>query len=110
MTTTSDMSSRRSDATDSLRRDINDLKSDLNSLQSDLRGLVRDLLGAGKTSASDATQRFGSAVGESVRATKEQGRHLADTVEEQIQERPYLSCGVALALGVAIGSMLSHKR
>lgn len=110
MPTANDMSSRRPDLTESLRRDVDELKSDLNSFRADIRGLMRDLVDAGRISASDATHRLGSAVGESVRATREQGRHVADLVEDQIQDRPYLSCGVALALGVAIGSILSHKR
>ena len=110
MPTTGNATSRRPDPAETLRRDIDDLKNDLHMLQADLRGLVQDLVGAGRVSASDATHRFTSAVGDSVRGAREQGRHVADLVEEQIKDRPYLSCGVALALGVALGSALSHKR
>jgi ElaB/YqjD/DUF883 family membrane-anchored ribosome-binding protein len=85
-----------------LRDDIQQLKADLTQVRADLRNLTRDAVEAARTGVYAARERVQAAVDAAV----ERGRDNVRSVEKRIEEHPLLSVGIALGVGVLIGSLL----
>jgi ElaB/YqjD/DUF883 family membrane-anchored ribosome-binding protein len=99
-----------------LRSDVEALKADIGALRRDVTGLVQDLVAAGKVQAGDAGQAFSSAArsrlddfGVDLDGLSERGQELLETLQEQVERKPLLSIGVAVGLGMVLGSIFRRS-
>jgi ElaB/YqjD/DUF883 family membrane-anchored ribosome-binding protein len=99
-----------------LRSDVEALKSDIGALRRDVTGLVQDLISAGKVEAGDAGQAFSSAArgrlndfGVDLEGLSDRGLEMLESVQEQIEQRPLMSMGIAFGLGMVLGSIFRRS-
>ena len=81
-----------------LQDDIAQLREDLAQLRQDVASLAGDLLGAAKEGAADAFD-----------AAKKRGAEVAETLEEQVQEHPLATVGIAFGAGLLLGALLRRS-
>ena len=93
-----------------VREELISLKSDFSALRTDVRDLTRALGRAGRHAASDAKDHVAETASHIMDSTTETGRRAADSVENQVHERPFTSLGVAFAAGLALGAIALHRR
>ncbi len=91
---------RQDDA--ALQDDVAALKADMAQLRSDLRAVSHDLVDAARAGATLAKDSVGAAV----ESAMDQGKARVQTLEHEIKEKPLLSVGIALGIGLLLGSML----
>lgn len=99
-----------------LRADVEALKSDIGALRRDVTSLVQDVLTAGKVQAGEAGQPFLNAArsrlenyGVDTESLSAHGQQLLESVQEQIERRPLMSIGIALGLGMVLGSIFRRR-
>ena len=79
--------------------------ADFEALAEELKQLRADL---GKVAA--ATETLVSNAGKNARAYGQEGwKNAKETVERQIEEQPVASAAIALAIGVALGLIVSRR-
>ncbi len=99
-----------------VRRDVETIKSDLAALRADLSALIGSAVNAGKVQAGDARERlstaarsrldqFESAYGD----LNSRGREVVDRVQQEIEERPLRSVGIAFVSGLLLG-VIARRR
>jgi ElaB/YqjD/DUF883 family membrane-anchored ribosome-binding protein len=103
------------EATD-LRADVEALKSDIGGLRRDITTLVQDLIAAGKVQAGAAVEASSSAArsrledyGVDMEGLSERGMEVLESVQEQIEQKPMLSIGIAFALGMVLGAIFRRR-
>lgn len=99
-----------------MREDLEALRSDLNTIKADLRALAGDSVEFGRHAAADAKHRVGRMADQAKEhargaydAAKAKGADAAEAAERQISEHPFASVGIALAVGLAIGALISRR-
>jgi ElaB/YqjD/DUF883 family membrane-anchored ribosome-binding protein len=81
-----------------LHDDVSQLRDDLSQLRQDVSSLAGELLGVAKESASGAYD-----------TAKKRGMEIADTLEEQVQEHPLATVGIAFGAGLLAGVLLRRR-
>jgi ElaB/YqjD/DUF883 family membrane-anchored ribosome-binding protein len=96
-----------------VRSDVEAIKSDLAALRAEVANLVQDVVSAGKSGAGNAGSRIAEAargrldqVGQAWEQATEQGKQLVENIQEQIEERPLASIGIAFGTGLLLGALL----
>lgn len=74
-----------------LREDLSQLRQDMSSMASDMFGVARE------------------GVGGAVKNAKEKGAELAEALEEQVQEHPLATVGIAFGVGLLVGALLRRN-
>jgi ElaB/YqjD/DUF883 family membrane-anchored ribosome-binding protein len=101
---------------DDLRPEIEALKADISALRDDLSVLVQDLIAAGKVQAGEAGAALSSAArsrleeyGVDLDRLSAHGQEVMESLQEQVERRPLLSLGVALGIGMMLGSIFRRR-
>jgi len=86
-----------------VREDVETLKKDISKLRQDISEITQKLLKIGKdeTDAARGKVRIG-AIGQ----TRKRGRETVESVEEKIEERPFLTLSLVSVLAFIIGLIL----
>lgn len=99
-----------------MRDDMESLKQDLAQLKETLRLLAADAAGVAKSRASQLKDRAGEAYGEvkervhnAASYAKEHGREAVDMFENQVEEHPLASVGIAFGVGVLLGALVARR-
>lgn len=87
-------------------KDIESLRLEMSQLRSDLSAMGRTL----KDLASDIGSTAYGRVKESADKAKDQAQRAADTVTQQIGERPLTSVLVSFVVGLLLGVLFSRPR
>jgi ElaB/YqjD/DUF883 family membrane-anchored ribosome-binding protein len=90
---------------DTLRKDISSL---VDSIGDAATGEVRTRGRRARATVGRVTDRVGEVWGEATDAASRRGREGAAAVEQQIEERPFLSILVAFGIGLAIGKLINR--
>ncbi|GMU20399.1 MAG: hypothetical protein AMXMBFR13_04960 [Phycisphaerae bacterium] len=96
--------------------EIDSLKSDMQQLRADLAGLAEALIQAGKSEAGEARSKLEERVQEqlehmrsAVTSAQHYGRHGIESVQTQIEEKPFTSVLVAFAAGLMFGKLMDRR-
>lgn len=99
-----------------IQQHMGDLKDDFSKLRADLADVVRTMMDAGKAEAGEARERLEAkaraqvdALAESMNATRNRGRMVAEKVTHQIEENPMKSVLIALGFGFVVGMLTSRR-
>jgi len=96
--------------------ELDSLRSDVSKLRSDLAGLAEALLKAGKHEAGAAREKLEEEVSKRLDSLREKaatvrdaGQTAIETIENQIEERPFISMLVAFAVGLVFGKLVDRR-
>ncbi|MEX2217938.1 MAG: hypothetical protein WD749_04190 [Phycisphaerales bacterium] len=96
-----------------IRSDVEAVKADIAALRAEVANLVQDVVVLGKVRAGDAGQRIADAarsrldqLGTVWEQAQEQGKEALERIQDQIEERPLTSIGVAFGAGLLLGALL----
>jgi ElaB/YqjD/DUF883 family membrane-anchored ribosome-binding protein len=98
-----------SDAAREVKDDFDSLRSDLDTLRKDFGTLVSTLRGNASSRAEaelDAVRERIAGLGNDLQTT---GRQQLRNVEGKVEERPFVSLGIAFATGLVVGRMLDRR-
>ena len=87
------------------KRDADQVRVDIEKLKADIAALTDSL----KTLAGDVGVEGASAVRAAGQKTREHVNQAAETVEQQIVERPFSSVLVAFGVGLLLGKLLDRR-
>lgn len=90
---------------DALRKDISSL---VDSLGTAATGEVRTRGRRARAAVWRVSDRVGEVWGEATDAASRRGREGVVAVEQQIEERPFLSIMLAFGIGLAIGKLINR--
>src|SRR5688572_4882588 len=96
-----------------LSGEFESLREDLSHLREDLMAFGQTLLSTGKSEAESTgsrvkadLQRTVASLSEKMGAARERGRDSLESMQQQIEERPFTSLGIAFAIGLLFGKLL----
>lgn len=81
-----------------LQDDMNALKDDLSQLRQDVASMASDVFGVAR-----------DGMGGAVEQAKKRGQELAETLEEQVQEHPLATVGIAFGVGLLVGALVRRS-
>jgi ElaB/YqjD/DUF883 family membrane-anchored ribosome-binding protein len=99
-----------------VRTDLNRLRGDFDDVKETSKREIENLRGKFEAEARDLLDRLRSGVGEArersrhfVEEARDRGGHAVETVEETIEDRPFVSVLAAFGIGVLIGTLLGRR-
>jgi ElaB/YqjD/DUF883 family membrane-anchored ribosome-binding protein len=78
-----------------LQDDMNQLREDLSALRSDVASMASDVFGVAREGFNGATETM-----------KAKGTEVAEKLEEQVQEHPLMTIGIAFGVGLLVGALV----
>jgi ElaB/YqjD/DUF883 family membrane-anchored ribosome-binding protein len=100
------------DEFDTLKAGLDTLRKDINSLVSSFGDAATDEAKTrgrrARTAVGRVTDRAGEAWDDAANAASRRGREGVAAVEQQIEERPFLSVLVAFGIGLVIGKLIDR--
>ncbi len=96
-------------AQENLGKDIDNLKEDMAKLRADLSQLGKALLEKGKSETDMAKDRVIEELKLELQSARKKGKETVDSVEQQIQEKPFVSLLVAFLAGLLLGKMFERR-
>lgn len=94
---------------DDLRTDVDAIRRDLGQLRRDIGELTSGLVAAGQESLHSLNDRLKSEVKNRTEQARDAGHQAVEKTRHTIEERPLVSVGSALAVGLVIGYLLHRK-
>ncbi|MBS0189143.1 MAG: DUF883 domain-containing protein [Planctomycetes bacterium] len=96
----------RRHTTDDFSDGVEKLTEDMERIKTDIADTARDVAGVAVSGVAAAKQ----GMSEAVETAKEQSRVAAESLAEQIQERPWTSVAIAAGAGILLGLYLSRRK
>jgi len=100
-----------------LQDDVRVLKEDFGQLRTDMADLMQTLVDATKSEAGDARKRLEDEASQrlaqmrdGIEEARRQGERAAATVEQKIEDRPFLSVVGAFGVGLLVGKLLDGRK
>jgi ElaB/YqjD/DUF883 family membrane-anchored ribosome-binding protein len=81
-----------------LQDDLNQLREDLSNLRQDVTSMAGDVFGVAREGFSGATENL-----------RAKGGEVAEKLEEQIQEHPLATVGIAFGIGLLVGALIRRS-
>jgi ElaB/YqjD/DUF883 family membrane-anchored ribosome-binding protein len=78
------------------------LRDDIGRLRDEASNVARNAVGTARSSVMEVKDKVAGAVD----TVRERGQAAADSLAEQIQDRPLTSVGIALGVGLVLGALL----
>lgn len=92
-----------------LDQDIENLKDNVAKLRADLSQITQTLLEKGKSETEVAKDRLIEELKYELEAAKAKGKETVETVESQIQEKPFMSLLIAFIVGLVLGKLFDRR-
>lgn len=92
-----------------LDKDIESLKENVANLRSDILQITQALLEKGKSETEVTKDRLIDELKYDLDAAREKGKKTVESVERQIQEKPFLSLLIAFVIGLFLGKLFDRK-
>jgi ElaB/YqjD/DUF883 family membrane-anchored ribosome-binding protein len=91
-----------------LYSEFESMREDLSNLRHDLLAFGQALLKSGKSELGGAGSKLRGDLQKTIESLSESmgGARSIQTVEQQVQERPFTSLGIAFALGLVVGKLI----
>ncbi|MFO0832301.1 MAG: hypothetical protein U0637_10750 [Phycisphaerales bacterium] len=86
--------------------------SDLEVLKADIAALREDLIALGQHAGESAMSRMERArlrMADAAKTAQAKGQQVKDQVQEQIEEHPFASVGLAFGIGVVLGVVIARR-
>ncbi len=96
-------------AQEQLGQDINNLKEDVTKLRSDLSQLGKTLLEKGKHETDTAKDKVIEELKSELQAARSKGKETVESVEQQIQQKPFISLLIAFMIGLILGKLFERR-
>lgn len=98
------------------KKDINGLKDEVSTLFDDLSSIVQSLTSIGKTEAGDVKKKIEKEISaklegmqDRVEELRRQGKKVAKTVQDHVEENPISSLLIACGVGYMLCKLLNRK-
>ncbi|MEQ9619436.1 MAG: hypothetical protein RIG61_09715 [Deltaproteobacteria bacterium] len=95
-------------AQEKLSQDIETLREDVTKLRSDLSQLGKNLVERGKNETDAARDKVLEELKYELQAARHKGRETVESVESQIQEKPFVSLLIAFLVGLVLGKLFDR--
>lgn len=92
-------------ADDGFSDDIEKLGEDVGRIKDDIAETAHDLAEAAASGISSAKR----GVTDSIESARKQGKRVAKSMTEQIEEKPWTAVAVAAGAGIVLGILLSRR-
>ncbi len=92
-----------------LDKDIESLKDNVANLRADLSQITQTLLDKGKSETEVAKDRLIDELKYELEAARTKGKKTVESVESQIQEKPFLSLLIAFIVGLVLGKIFDRS-
>jgi ElaB/YqjD/DUF883 family membrane-anchored ribosome-binding protein len=96
-------------AQDNLGKEMDNLKEDMAKLRADLSQLGKTLLERGKNETDVAKDRAIEELKRELQSARNKGHETVNSVEQQIQEKPFVSLLIAFLAGLILGKMFERR-
>lgn len=96
-------------AQDNLGKEMDNLKEDMAKLRADLSQLGKTLLERGKNETDIAKERAMEELKRELQSARNKGKETVNSVEQQIQEKPFVSLLIAFLAGLLLGKMFERR-
>lgn len=96
-------------AQEKLGQDIETLREDVTKLRADLSQLGKNLLERGKNETDAAKGKVIEELKYELQAARNKGTETVESVEHQIQERPFVSLLIAFLVGLVLGNLFDRR-
>lgn len=96
-------------AQQNLDKDLESLKDSVASLKTDLSKISQTLLDKGKSETEVAKDRLIEELKFELEAAKAKGKETVESVESQIQEKPFMSLLIAFIVGLVLGKLFDRS-
>ena len=96
-------------AQQNLDKDLESLKDNVASLRADLSKISQTLLDKGKSETEVAKDRLIEELKYELEAAKAKGKETVESVENQIQEKPFMSLLIAFIVGLVLGKLFDRS-
>lgn len=92
-----------------LDKDIENLKDNVAKLREDLSQVTQTLLEKGKSETEVAKDRLIEELKYELDVAKTKGKETVESVESQIQEKPFMSLLIAFIAGLVLGKIFDRR-
>lgn len=92
-----------------LDKDIENLKDNMTKLREDLTQISQTLLEKGKSETEVAKDRLIEELKYELDVAKAKGKKTVESVESQIQEKPFMSLLIAFIVGLVLGKLFDRR-
>lgn len=92
-----------------LDKDIENLKDNMAKLREDLTQISQTLLEKGKSETEVAKDRLIEELKYELDVAKAKGKKTVESVESQIQEKPFMSLLIAFIVGLVLGKLFDRR-
>ena len=96
-------------AQEKLGQDIDTLRDDVAKLRTDLSHLAKSLLEKGKNETDSAREKVIEELRNEFGSARDKGMETVDSVEQTIQERPFISLLIAFLAGLILGKLFDRR-
>lgn len=92
-----------------LGQDLEVLREDVTKLRADLSQIAKSLLEKGKNETDSARDKLLEELRFDIRSARDKGRETVGTVENKIQEKPFISLLIAFFIGLVLGKLFDRR-
>lgn len=96
-------------AQEKLGQDLETLREDVAKLRTDLSHIAKSLLEKGKNETDSAREKVFGDIRNELFAARDKGLEKMDTVEQTIQEKPFISLLIAFLAGLILGKLFERR-
>ncbi len=96
-------------AQEKLGQDLETLREDVAKLRTDLSHIAKSLLEKGKNETDSAREKVLGDIRNELFAARDKGLEKMDTVEQTIQEKPFISLLIAFLAGLILGKLFERR-